>query len=137
MAMSDHSTTHKTSRELRKFGFTMAIAFGLLSTLLWWLDKSTWPAMAWVAGGFLAPALSWPALLRPIEWAWMKMALAMGYVMTRVLLTLTFYLVMTPLGLVMRLLGKDSLQLRRNPEQSSYWIAVEEDGPCSRPEKPY
>lgn len=115
----------------------MAIAFGLLTSLLWWLDKSTWHVMAWIAGGFLAPALIWPALLLPVEWAWMKMALVMGYVMTRVLLALTFYLVMTPLGLIMRLVGQDSLQLRRNPEQSSYWIAVEDDGPCSRPEKPY
>jgi len=135
--MADLTHAPKTSRELRKFGITMAVAFGLFAALFWWRDKSYWNIVAWIAAGFFVPALAFPTLLRPIEWTWMKIAGFLGAIMTRVLLTLTFYLVVTPLGWLMRLMGKDSLLLKRQQHRSSFWIAVEPDGPCSRPEKPF
>jgi hypothetical protein len=67
----------------------------------------------------------------------MKIARALGVVMTTIILTLTFFLVMTPMGLLLRLMGKDLLGMRGDPAIASYWTPVEEDGPCSRPDKPY
>ena len=61
----------------------------------------------------------------------------MSYIMTRVLLTLVFILAVLPTGLIMRLLGKKPLKLDFDRETKSYWVDVDAEGPCSRPEKQY
>lgn len=127
----------KSSKELRKFGVTMAVAFGIFGGLFLWRDKSVWPHLFYLSGFFLFFGLALPRVLRPVEWAWMKMAQAVGYVMTRVILTVTFLAIITPLGLIRRLLNKDPLQIKFRRPVKSYWVAVKEDGPTSRPEKPY
>lgn len=52
---------------------------------------------------------------------WMIFAKALGFVNTRILLTLFFYLVITPIGLLLRLFGKNPLNLRLDPEAKTYW----------------
>jgi hypothetical protein len=127
----------KTHRELRKFGITMAAALLVFGLFFLWRDKAVWPYLLGLAGAFGAFALVFPKLLAPIEWAWMKLAHVIGTVVTYILLTLTFYLIIMPLGLVMRLFGKDSLALQPDPTRTSFWIEVKADGPASRPDKPY
>lgn len=127
----------KEKRELRKFGLIMAAAFIVLSGLIALRGSGAWVYTAMAAGAFLLCGLAAPALLRPVEWAWMKLAHVLGFVVTGVLLTIVFFTGVTLTGLVMRLLGKTPLKLDFSGEDESYWIEVEEDGPCSRPEKPY
>ncbi len=127
----------KTKRELRKFGLTMAVAFAVFGGLFLWRAKPVWPYFFGIAGFFLIFGLLFPNLLTPIEWAWMKMAHLLGQVMTRLILTLTFYLVITPLGLIMKLSGKDPLHRQFDRSASTYWVPVDPDGPTSRPDKPY
>src|SRR5437763_14449096 len=62
-----------------------------------------------------------PAPARAFHNAWMRFASALGYVNSRVLLTLMYYLVLTPYGFVMRLAGRDPLR-RRGKAGESYWI---------------
>jgi len=57
--------------------------------------------------------------------------------MTRVILSLTFYLVLTPMGLIMKIFGRDPLNRRFDESAKSYWVPVDPDGPTSRPDKPY
>jgi hypothetical protein len=68
----------------------------------------------------------------------MKFAELIGAVMTRVILVVAYYLVITPIGLLLRLLGKDLLDIgTAGGDRDSYWRRVEEDGPATRPDKPY
>jgi hypothetical protein len=127
----------KTRKELRKFGFVMAAGFAVVGGLLFWREKAAAPYLLGASGVFLLAAVVVPQMLAPIEWAWMKVASLLGAIVTRVLLTLTYYVAITPLALVARMLGKDSLMLKRSPSTESYWIPVEPGGPCDRPEKPY
>lgn len=127
----------KSSKELRKFGLVMTVALLILGTLLWWKHKPAAPYLLVLAGFFLGSGIVYPKILQPVEWAWMKLAHILSAIMTRVILTLTFYLVVTPLGLVMRLLGKDLLHRKFERNLESYWVPVEPDGPQSRPDKPY
>lgn len=127
----------RTRAELRKFGLTMAVPLTLLGGLAWWRgsDLSTW---LWAAAGvFLVTGLILPGALGPVERAWMKLAWILSSIMTRVLLTLSFFLVITPFGWLLRLMGKDLLELRIDRERESYWVPVEPDGPATRPDKPY
>jgi len=127
----------KSTAELRKFGFVMAVAFSLLGALLWWRGRSAAPYVLGLAVLFLVPALVRPRVLGPIERVWMAFANVLSTVMTTVILTLTFYLVITPMGVLMRLVGKDLLGLRLDGTGASYWIPTEPDGPGSRPTKPF
>lgn len=130
-------TAPKTTKELRKFGFVMTIAFGLLAGVLFWKGKFAWVYLASLSSVFLLPALIYPRLLSPVEYYWMAFAEKLGEIMTRVILTLLFFLVVTPLGLCIRLFGKDLLGIKIDKDAESYWIRVPDDSPGTRHYLPY
>ena len=128
----------KTPRELRKFGLTMAAVFLLLGGLTFWKGHAVWMGLAPAGLLFLLGVLARPSLLRPIEKGWMKVALYLSMVVTTLLLSLVYYLVVTPIGLFLRkVLRKDLLKLKWDRRASSYWDPADPDGPGSRPFKPY
>jgi hypothetical protein len=112
-----------TSRKkIRNFG----ILFGVIATALagYWLYRgnSTWEWSAAIAGFFWITAYLGTLLLKPLYIGWMTFAFALGWVNTRLLLGVFYYLVLTPIGLVLRLTGKDLLNEKIDREASSYWI---------------
>ena len=74
-----------------------------------------------VSAALVVAGLFVPAAARGFHNAWMRFAALLGHVNSRVLLTLMYYLVMTPYGLVSRLAGRDPLR-RRGPRGGSYWV---------------
>jgi len=68
-----------------------------------------------------------PLFLRPVFQVWSKIAYFIGQVNTQVILTLLYYLVFTPYGLVMRLFGRDPLQ-RKLTSAGTYWESLEFEG---------
>ena len=118
----------RSGRDLRKFGLVMAAAFGALGGLAAWRGRSAGPVLLGVAAAFLVLGLAFPRLLRPVEKAWMAVARVMGVVMTHVILTLFYFLVITPFGVAMRIAGRDPLQLKAAPARDSFWEAVEPAG---------
>ena len=90
-----------------------------------------------MSAAFLVAALILPPVLAPIERVWMALARLLQVVMTTLILTLMFFVVMTPMGFLLRLSGKDLLDMRRDPDAESYWVPAEPDGPASRSDKPY
>lgn len=127
----------KTDKELRKFGITVSVPFAVIGSYLWWKDAEAAPYILGVATGLFLFGLLWPQALKVVELVWMKLALAMSFVMTRVILTIAFVLVITPFGLLLRMMGKDLLQIKIDPRRRSYWEPVEVDGPQTRPDKPF
>ncbi len=115
-------------RDLRKFSLTVGAAFVVLwavfaYALPYLFGKGKDLAVLWQIGVVLAVVGTLlPAVVKPIYYAWMTMALALGFVMTRVLLTIFFFLVMTPVALVFKLIGKDPLHRKLDREAESYWI---------------
>ncbi len=69
----------------------------------------------------IAAGLFVPAAARAFHIVWMRLAHTLGWINSRILLALLFYLVMTPMGLIQRLVGRDSLR-RRGPGSASYWL---------------
>jgi Saxitoxin biosynthesis operon protein SxtJ len=115
----------------RAFGLVIAAFFALVAVLPALHRPSSsvrWWAVA-LAAVFLALALSRSATLHPLNRVWQKLGLLLSKVVSPILLALLFYLVITPVGLLMRALGKDPLRLRRR-ESSSYWIARQPPGPA-------
>ena len=126
----------KTQR-LRKFGLVMAVALALLGGFLLWRQRPAGPYVLYAGATFLVAAVALPGFLAPIEKAWMALAKVLQTVVTGVILVLTFFLVITPMGLIVRLVGKDLLGMKGDPEIDSYWVPTEPDGPQTRPDKPY
>ena len=113
-----------TIKELRSFGLIagaiLAVAFGLLLPWLFGHRSPIWPWV--VASALWLPALSIPAALRPIYRGWMKFGHVAGWVNTRIILVLMFYLMIWPTGAVMRLLRKDPMARRLDAGQSTYRV---------------
>ncbi len=101
-------------------GGLVAALFGLLFPWLWGRRFPAWP---WAVAAVLsASALGAPALLAPVYRAWMAVGSALGWVNTRVLLGAVFFLVVTPIGAVMRLTGRDPLRRAFEPRGATYRI---------------
>lgn len=108
--------------ELRKYGVIMAVALAVIGALLFWRGKDHHLIFFVVAALLLVTGLAVPIVLKPVYGAWMMFAHAMGWVMTRIILIAAFVILMTPLGLLMRLCGKDLLDVKLDPDGAgSYW----------------
>ena len=108
--------------DLRKFGYTLGIAFGILSGYFLWRGKPFALYVLALAAILLLFGFIAPTLLKPVQKAWMTLALLMGWVMTRVILAVLFYLVITPIGFVVRLSGKDFMDRSFPGREDSYWL---------------
>jgi Saxitoxin biosynthesis operon protein SxtJ len=116
----------------RSFGFVMGAFFALLALfplLHGPLSSIRWWALG-VAAAFLALALLWPAPLRPLNRAWLKLGLLLSKIVSPIVMMVLFYATVTPIGVLMRWAGKDPLRLRRDPAATSYWIPREPPGPA-------
>jgi Saxitoxin biosynthesis operon protein SxtJ len=95
----------------------------------WWYGGVVWPLHLGVAIVFLAIALLRPNALSPLNRLWTRFGLLIGMIVSPIVLGLLFVLVVTPVGLLMRLTGKDPLRLRRESGVGSYWIVRNPPGP--------
>ncbi len=116
------------SSDLRKFSLTVGIAFVVLWAVFAFVlpylfgKGGSLPILWQIGAGLAALGTLAPPLVKPLYYAWMTMALALGYVMTRVLLTIFFFVVLTPVALVFRLIGRDALHRKLDRDAQSYWI---------------
>ncbi len=108
-------------KELREFGMVLGTFFALLAALSVWRIKNFLPFL-FLSLFFTFFGLFIPVVLKPIQKGWMTLALLMGFVMTRVILIVLFYFVLTPLGLVARLFGHVYLDLAFRKNRGTYWI---------------
>lgn len=108
-------------RELRNFGITFGVVLGLLGGLLWWKGKDTYTIFIILSLVFFFFGLVLPNLLKPLQKAWMALAVVLGWFMTKVILSILFYLVFTSIGLGSRLFGKKFLDMKIDNSKKSYW----------------
>jgi hypothetical protein len=113
----------------RSFGLVMALALAAVTALNAWHAGKLWPWTGGLAALFLAAALLRPALLHPLNLIWLRFGLLLHKVVNPVVMALLFYGTVLPTGLIMRLMGKDLLRLKRQPDADSYWIERQPPGP--------
>lgn len=104
----------------------MTLAFLVISFLIFTKHKhSPMPAILTAVIFFISAELT-PNLLKPIYIFWMKLAFILGWVNTRVILCVIFFLLFTPMGLIIKLFGIDLLERKFDKTKQSYWIKKEQ-----------
>ena len=108
-------------KELRNFGIILGIILLIISGFLLWKEKESF--QIFLSLGFIILLVSTikPSLLKPIYWIWMVFAVIIGWFMTRIILSLLFYILFTSIGLTSRLFGKQFLELHWDNSKDSYW----------------
>ena len=113
----------------RSFGLVFAGFFALLAAYNAWHHRGLWPLWLALAPVFLVLALVRPHVLAPLNRIWTGLGLFLGMIVSPVVLGFMYFLVVTPIGMLMRWLGKDPLRLRGDPAAPSYWIVRDPPGP--------
>ncbi len=94
--------------------------------LVFW--KGSEAGWYWVAAGIVLCLLRLiPPLFRGIYKGWFVFAVILGYFVSRILMTIIFFLLILPTGLIMRLLGKDPMERKWDPDAPSYWAPKEQE----------
>ncbi len=113
--------TDMTPQELRKFGLVTAgmlvLFFDILIPLLWGIALPTWPLIA--ASVLILAALLLPRALGPVYIVWMKFANVLGWINTRIILGVIFYLIFVPVGLIVRAVS-DPMRRKSDTQANSY-----------------
>lgn len=126
-----------TSRPaLRRFGWVVGGVLLLIGGIVLWRQGWTLSTASQVLFGvgtaLVVLGTAVPQALRAVYRGWMALALILGFVMTRVLLTLVFFLVVTPIGLLMRLIGHDPMRRKPDDAAATYWIPKEPHDPSPK-----
>jgi hypothetical protein len=122
-------------KEWRKAAWMSALGLAIFSSLLRW--RRVLPVAAWVLVLCLLAAMAGAAALRP-RWfrGYYRFSARLGFGLSQwagyVVLALLFFIVVTPLGLVLRMMGKDPLRLRRPRGAESYWSKVRQESSLER-----
>jgi hypothetical protein len=112
----------KTNKEeIRKFGFLIGGVLIALSIFMLWKTLNQYQLVFIIGISFVLLGLFIPRILKPIYIIWMTFATILGWIMTRVILTILFYLIVTPIGLIARIFGTKFLDLSWNKDVKSYW----------------
>jgi hypothetical protein len=125
------------ARTLRRFGVVVIVGFCLIGLFFqFWAGERTVALFAYGAAAVLGiPALTGTIIGLPGYWLWMGVGFVMGNIVGRVLLSVLYYGVITPIGVVRRQIV-DKLQLRRYPKES-YWVDIDSEGERSRYERQF
>jgi len=117
--------TEVTKSDLRKFGFIMGGMFALIFGLIFpWIGdktKDTWPIWPFIVMAvFWAIALVAPQILRPVNHIWIKIGNVLGFINSRIILGIMFFLMFFPIGMLLKIFGKDSMDRKLDKDADTY-----------------
>ena len=112
----------------RKFGFVIGGALMVASAISTYHQHAVGPYFGGAGLLFILAACFFPSVLHPLNRGWMALGRLMGMVVTPIILGLLFFVLFTPIGMLMRLFGRDALRMKLDRSGASYWVAREQPG---------
>ena len=122
MILEEIKSIKSEKKDLRNFGITIGIALGVIASLLLWREKPYFLYCVIAGIAFLLSGFACPAVLKPFQKVRMTISILMGWFMTRLILIVLFYAILTPVGLIARLCGKIFIDRTFDKRTKSYWI---------------
>lgn len=119
------TSTEIPRRAITSFAMIVSTALLVIALYQRWRGAKPWVVVTLISIAAVLSVLSVvaPSLLRPVYRGWMRFGEVLGWINTRIILTLVFFLVVTPIGLLMRLFGRSPMEPARRG--GSYWSDVE------------
>lgn len=114
----------------RSFGIVFTVVFAILGSLP--LLHGEIRFHYWLLGisaGFLVVTFTYPKLLAPLNLVWFKFGMLLAKIMNPLIMGLLFFIVVTPMALMLKLFGKDPMRRKLDPKASSYWVVRDPAGP--------
>ncbi|HEY7750821.1 MAG TPA: SxtJ family membrane protein [Ignavibacteriaceae bacterium] len=121
MLKEEFKNIDSSDKSVRKTGITIGIVLILIALLLWYFEKSSFKYFSAIGGIFIILAYIAIPILRPFHKFWIGLSLVLGFIMSRVILTILFYLVLTPIGLLAKVVGKKFMPVKVDKNASTYW----------------
>lgn len=121
MLIEDIKRLKTGPRDLRKFGLSVGGVLLLLGCWFLYRHKPHYPYFLYPGAVLVGLGLAFPKSLKLVYVGWMTLGLVLGLIVSTVLLTLFFYLVVTPIGIAAWLCGKDFLERKWNASAGTYW----------------
>jgi Saxitoxin biosynthesis operon protein SxtJ len=121
MILDEIKNIKESKKDLRKFGLMVGFVLFALAGFLFWKGKTSYPVFGVTGVLLILTGTLFPIALKPLNKIWMTLAILMGWVMTRLILTILFFIVLTPLAFVARIFGKKFLDLKIDKNRKSYW----------------
>jgi multisubunit Na+/H+ antiporter MnhG subunit len=121
MLKEEFKNIKETKNDLRKFGLTVGSVLVILAAILFYFEKPSTMYFAVIGAVLALIAIIYPKILKPLNKVWMGLAIVLGFVMSRVILSILFYIVLTPIGLIAKLVGKKFLDLKYDKSAQTYW----------------
>lgn len=120
--MSENASHFEVERgSERSFGIVFALFFLIIGAFFFFTKGEIvyWALILAAAFGLIA--WLFPKLLKPLNFLWFKLGMLLGAIIAPLVMMIIFFLVVTPIGLIMKMFGKDSLRLKRDMQKSTYW----------------
>lgn len=114
-------------KELRKFSLILGGAFLALGALSWYRGTAAAPYLLIPGAAIALVGVALPGAVRWLFFVWMAIGLVLGTIMTSIILTLVFVFAVTPIGIIMRLVGRDPMHRALDPQASTYWLPKKRD----------
>jgi hypothetical protein len=111
----------ESKKDLRKFGLTVGGVLAAIAILLFYFEKPSAIYFAVIGGSLILFGALFPKILRLLNRIWMSLAIILGFIMSRVILTILYYIALTPIALLAKLVGKKFLVLKYDKSVKSYW----------------
>ena len=108
-------------RELKNFGLTIGLILFVIAGVLFYKNHDLFIPITYIAGVFIGSGIILPQALKPVYFIWMVFAVVIGWIMTRLILSLLFFVIISIIKLIAGILGKSFLELDISKQSKSYW----------------
>ena len=109
-----------TKKDLRNFGFTIGSILLVIALILFFKEKDSDVYFFLIGLAFILSGIVLSFILKPLYKIWMTFAVIIGWIMTRIILSILFFIIITAIGVLARLFGKDFLNLKPD-NRDSFW----------------
>jgi len=111
----------ESKKDLRKFGLTVGGVLLLIAAFLFYFEKPSAIYFTIIGGFLFISGLVIPQILKPFNKIWMGLAIILGFFMSRIIITVLFYIVITPISIIARLVSKKFIILKYDKSAKTYW----------------
>ena len=118
--IAELNSIRSSKKDLKSFGLTIGFILLIIGVFLLFREKESFIYFLSIGSILIATGVIAPAILKPIYKIWMTFAVIIGWIMTRIILSVLFFSIITIIGLFTRLIGKDFLNLKSKSNES-YW----------------